>query len=413
MSISKPKAKSTHYDVLVIGAGASGVFTAIQTNIKDPSLNIAILEKNDKPLNKVKISGGGRCNVTHGIFTPREFCEFYPRGNKALISPFHQFLSGDTMQWFEENGVALKIEEDGRVFPVSNTSQSVIDCFMNHLDKSKTPIFYRSSVSTIFRKETYWEVSTKEGQKYTAKKIVIATGSNPKVWDLLDVLGYSIVCPVASLFTFRINDKSLTALSGISQYSHIEICNHPNLQEQGNLLITHKGVSGPCVLKLSAWGARVFHKVNYQFDIKINWFAEKALSRQEIIDIKSQLNTKKLDTYCPFGFSKRLWYHILDRASLKRDTQWCQLSKKQLEKLYLQVTEDTYSVTGKNTFKEEFVTAGGVELNQINFKTFSSKKDSDLYVVGEALDIDALTGGFNFQNAWTSAYVAAQDIARD
>ena len=398
------------YDVIVIGGGASGFFTAINCKQKAPHLKVAILEKSNKVLAKVKISGGGRCNITHAEFIPKELSTNYPRGQKELLGPFHTFMTGDTMEWFEQRNVPLKIENDGRIFPVSNSSQQIIDCFLAEAKSLDIPIYTKQNVKQIEFEDSYWKIHTPE-KEYSTQKLVIATGSSPGIWKLLSRLGLDTEPPVPSLFTFDCPEKEVHNLAGISRNVQIKIPG-TKLVNDGALLFTHWGFSGPAVLKLSAWGARILHEKDYQFQIAINWLPD--YSEDELFDLfkkfKQTHRTQKLKTP-PFDFQKRFWPFILNRCGLSIDLLWEQLSEKKLRQLIYLLRMDTYQIKGKSTFKEEFVTAGGVALHEIHFKTFEAKKHPGLYLVGEVLNVDAVTGGFNFQNAWTSGYIAAQAIA--
>lgn len=409
------------YDVLVIGGGAAGFFSAINIASQRPEWHIAILERGSEVLTKVKVSGGGRCNVTHAEFVPNSLAKNYPRGEKELRGPFHSFMSGDVMEWFEQKGVALKIEEDGRVFPVSDSSQTIIDCFLSEAKKYNISIFKGNSVHKIGKYSSSWEIQTSKGA-FRTKQLIVATGSNPKIWELLKELGHSIIDPVPSLFTFNIRDKRIEGLAGVSTQAVVSVLKNKRmgsesqkanqLKSEGPLLITHWGMSGPAILKLSAWGARTLHKCNYQFSIVVNWMGTTNLSEaiEMLKDAKETYSKKKVFTTRPFSFPKRLWEQLLPASGISQELRWADLSKKQLEKLSEELTQGVFLVHGKSTFKEEFVTAGGVDLKEIDFKTFKSKMDLTLYLIGEVLNIDAITGGFNFQNAWTGGYLAAKDI---
>lgn len=401
---------TTHYDILIIGGGAAGFFTAINIAEKNKSLKIAILERGKEVLTKVKVSGGGRCNVTNSCFIPNDLVKNYPRGEKELRGPFHTFCTGDTMEWFEKRGVPLKIEDDGRVFPVSNNSQTIIDCFLNEAKKHKIEILTGQAVQSIFKTENYFKIDT-QNQNYSCKKMVIATGSNPKIWEMLSSLGHTIVPPVPSLFTFNINDKLLENLMGISAQVSIKVQNS-NLKSDGALLITHWGLSGPAVLKLSAWGAREFFEKNYQFTISVNWlphFTEGEIIEQ-LNQIKLQQPKKQIGKKCPFELSNRLWENLVKTTNSNTNQNWADISKIQIQNLAKQVTASQFKVSGKSTFKEEFVTAGGVNLKEIDFKTMQSKIVPNMYLAGEVLNIDAITGGFNFQNAWTGGFIISESV---
>ena len=398
-------------DIIVIGGGAAGFFAAINIAEKHPELAVAILERGKEGLQKVKISGGGRCNVTHAEFIPSELVRNYPRGEKELLGPFHTFMTGDTIAWFEERGVELKIEEDGRMFPVSNSSQTIIDCFLFEAKKHKVEVLYNHSVKTIKSIENGFKVTTSQGD-VEAKKIVLATGSNPKVWKLLEDLGHAIVPPVPSLFTFDIKDKRIKDIPGVvAQNVEVKVLD-TDLFSEGPLLITHVGMSAPAILKLSAYGAVELAKLNYNFKIEINFIKqdfEDCLN--QLKDLKQDLAKKQVLGTAQFDLPKRLWRKLVVASNISENERWADLNKEQLSALAMQLTQAVFQVTGKSTFKEEFVTAGGVDLKEVNFKTFESKLIPNLYFAGEVINVDAVTGGFNFQNAWTGAYIVSQSIA--
>lgn len=400
-----------NYDVLIVGGGAAGYFCAINLAESNPKLKIAIIERGKEVLTKVRISGGGRCNVTHACFEPNELTKFYPRGEKELRGPFHQFASGDTIDWFEKHGVDLKIEDDGRMFPTSDSSQTIIDCFLNAAEKCKIDLHTSQSVQSIFKAENHWKLDT-QNESFTCEKLILATGSNPKIWDLLAQMGHKIIEPVPSLFTFNIKDKRIIDLPGISAIATVEV-KGTKLTSTGPLLITHWGMSGPAILKLSAWGARILNEKKYQFNISVNWLNDKEASETDkfLRDVKQEHAKKSVGNKSPFDFPNRLWQSIVLASSISLETKWADLTKIDLQNLVNQLTNATYNVNGKSTFKEEFVTAGGIDLKEINFKTMQSKHFENLYFTGEIVNIDAITGGFNFQNAWTSAYIVAKEIS--
>lgn len=400
------------FDVVIIGGGASGFFTAVELASNRPDLRIAILERGSEVLSKVKISGGGRCNVTHACFIPNELVKYYPRGMNELKSPFHTFCSGDTIEWFSKRGVELKIEEDNRMFPITNRAETIIDCFVNEAKKYGVKIITQTTVQDIAYNEKGWQISTNKEMFWTTH-LVMATGSNPKVWKLCENLGHSIVSPVPSLFTFNIKNKNFNELMGISVEKVSLRIKETNQKSQGPLLITHWGFSGPSILKLSAWGARELNKLNYHFTLQINWTAEYSFEEvlEQLLENKQLLAKKQIAKYAQYQLTNRLWQQLVEMANISPITTWADVNKKQLIKLAENLTQMLFQVNGKSTFKEEFVTAGGIELKEINFKTMESKKFSNLFFTGEILNIDAITGGFNFQNAWTTAYIAAQTIA--
>ncbi|WP_341216789.1 NAD(P)/FAD-dependent oxidoreductase, partial [uncultured Wocania sp.] len=391
------------YNVIIIGGGAAGFFAAINIAEQNPDLKVAILERSKEGLQKVKISGGGRCNVTHAEFIPQDLVRNYPRGEKELLGPFHQFMTGDTIEWFEKRGVELKIEEDGRMFPVSNSSQTIIDCFLNEAEKHKVDVLYNHSVKSIQNIKDSWELDTNQGE-FFAEKLLIATGSNPKIWNLLEGLNHTISQPVPSLFTFNIKDKRIKTIPGVvAKNVEVKVVDS-NLESDGPLLITHVGMSAPAVLKLSAFGALELAKRDYKFSIEVNFIKQ---SYEDCLDtlklLKQELNKKTVFKFSQFDLPKRLWHQLVLASHISETTTWAELNKNQLEALALQLTKAIFKVDGKSTFKEEFVTAGGINLKEINFKTFESRLYKGLYFAGEVLNIDAVTGGFNFQNAWTGA----------
>nr|WP_256259949.1 NAD(P)/FAD-dependent oxidoreductase [Winogradskyella luteola] len=398
-----------HKDIIIIGGGAAGFFAAINIAERHPKLSVAILERGKEGLQKVKISGGGRCNVTHAEFIPLELVQNYPRGEKELLGPFHTFMTGDTISWFQERGVELKIEEDGRIFPVSNSSQTIIDCFLHEAKKHNVEILYNHSVKSIFQTDNF-KVETSQGI-FNCNKIVVATGSNPKIWKLLEDLGHTIIQPVPSLFTFDIKDNRIAAIPGVvAQDVEVEVLG-TNLVSQGPLLITHVGMSAPAILKLSAFGAIALAKLNYNFEIAINFIRQDyELCLDQLKDFKYQFAKKLVFGSAQFNLPKRLWKQLVLASNINENVRWADINKEQLEALSKQLTKAVFKVTGKSTFKEEFVTAGGADLKEVNFKTFESRRIPNLYLAGEVLNIDAVTGGFNFQNAWTGAYIVSQSI---
>ncbi len=403
---------NSKYDIIIIGGGAAGFFTAINIGEKNSKLKVAILERGKSVLEKVRISGGGRCNVTHACFVPNDLVKFYPRGEKELKGPFHQFCSGDTIEWFEKHGVELKIEEDGRMFPVSNSSQTIIDCFLKAAQKLKIDVLTGHSVQELYQGENYWKISTNQ-EAFSCRKVVMATGSNPKMWELLQNLGHSIIEPVPSLFTFNVKDVRIKDLMGLSTVASVKV-KKSKLQASGPLLITHWGMSGPGILRLSAWGARELADKKCQFAIQVNWLNETDF--EEAIDllktIKEENSKKLVSKYAHFDLPKRLWENLVKASGITEETKWADVNKKQLNTLAEQLTNAEFQVNGKSTFKEEFVTAGGIDLKEVNFKTMESKVLPNLFFAGEILNIDAITGGFNFQNAWTGGFIVAENIAQ-
>ena len=403
---------NSKYDIIIIGGGAAGFFTAINSVENNPNLSVAILERGKTVLEKVRISGGGRCNVTHACFVPNDLVKFYPRGERELKGPFNQFCSGDTIEWFEKHGVELKIEEDGRMFPVSDSSETIIDCFMDAVKKLKIDVLTNHSVQELYKTETHWKVTTTQ-DVFTCEKVVMATGSNPKIWELLQNLGHSIEEPVPSLFTFNVKDVRIKELMGISTPATVKV-KKSKLEASGPLLITHWGLSGPGILRLSAWGARELSDKKYHFAIMVNWLNETSFDEaiEALKESKEENAKKSILKYPQFELPKRLWENLVKAAGITEETKWADLNKNQLNALTEQLTNGEYQVNGKSTFKEEFVTAGGIQLKEVNFKTMESKLLPNLYFAGEILNIDAITGGFNFQNAWTGGFIAAESITK-
>ncbi|WP_281846891.1 NAD(P)/FAD-dependent oxidoreductase [Olleya namhaensis] len=398
------------YDVIIIGGGAAGFFAAVNIGELHPNLKVAILERGKDVLGKVKVSGGGRCNVTHAEFIPQELTTYYPRGEKELLGPFHTFMTGDTMGWFEARGVPLKIEDDGRIFPTSNNSQTIIDCFLNEADKHNVDVLTNQSVISFEKINTQWSISTKTDQ-FLANKLIVATGSNPKIWSFLQQLEHTIIKPVPSLFTFNINDQRIKDIPGVvAQNVTVKVVDS-KLESSGPLLITHWGMSAPSILKLSAFGALELAKRDYKFDIEVNFINQEfETAFSDLKDIKQDLSKKTVFKATQFDLPKRLWKTLVLSADITEDNRWADLNKIQLEALAGQLTKAVFKVDGKSTFKEEFVTAGGIDLKEVNFKNYQSKIHDNLYFAGEIINVDAVTGGFNFQNAWTSAYIVAKNI---
>jgi len=399
------------YDVIIVGGGAAGFFTAINVAQQRTDLKVAILERGKDVLQKVKVSGGGRCNVTHACFDPKELTQYYPRGEKELLGPFHQFCCGDTFEWFDQRGIELKIEEDGRVFPITDCSQTIIDCFQKEIKKHKIEVLTNQALVDFEKEDDKWLVSTKS-ETFSADSLVMAAGSSPKLWKLIQSKGHNIVNPVPSLFTFNIKDDRLTDIPGVvAQDVEIKVLG-TNLESSGPLLITHWGLSAPSILKLSAWGARTLADKNYKFDISVNFIGlatDDCLGKLK--ELKQDMAKNLVVKYNQFEVPKRLWRKLVSASQTSDTTRWADLTKIQLEELANQLTNAVFKVDGKSTFKEEFVTAGGIDLKEINFKRFESRVHKNLFFAGEVLNIDAVTGGFNFQNAWTGGYLVAKAIS--
>ena len=402
--------------LVVIGGGAAGFFCAVNAAKLNPSLKVIIIEKNNKLLSKVKVSGGGRCNVTHSCFNIVELSKKYPRGEQFLKKAFHWFSVSDTINWFKEKGVELKTETDGRMFPVSNTSQTIIDCLMQEANKYNIEILLSSDVSSIHKKEDLFEINFNNLTKIiTANYVCVACGGFPKIsqFDWLASLGHTIQNPVPSLFTFNIPNNNITALMGVSVDKATVKIVGTKLQSLGALLITHWGLSGPAILKLSAFAAIELANKNYSFEVLVNWlseFNEQSL-KEEVLFLRQQLATQKLYSKNPFGLPNRLWEYLLHISEINDTIKWADLPSKQQNLLIKNLTSQSFFVKGKTTFKEEFVTCGGINVNEVDVNTMQSKKTSNLFFAGEILNIDGITGGFNFQNAWTTGWIAAKAIA--
>ncbi|MBL7977221.1 MAG: NAD(P)/FAD-dependent oxidoreductase [Bacteroidetes Order II. Incertae sedis bacterium] len=398
----------THPDILVIGGGAAGFFAAIQATTSNPNANVCILERAPYVLGKVRISGGGRCNVTHHCFDPSALIRHYPRGGKALIGPFNRFNPKHTVAWFAERGIALKTEADGRMFPVSDSSETIIQCLTEAAKKAGVVVKTKCGLRKLMPLNMAgWRVITSDGQVINTPKILVATGSNAAIWQQLADLGHTIEPPVPSLFTFNTRDTRLAGLAGVSvPHATIRVVG-TKLQAEGPLLVTHWGLSGPSILRLSAWGARLLNEAHYRFTIEIN-FTGKA-TESEALSLFEQQRTlhprKNMGTIPLWGLPTRLWQSLTEAAQCGV-IRWADVSKKHLQHLAQQCVRATFEVAGKSTNKDEFVTCGGVRLSEVDFRTMESKRFSGLYFAGEVLDVDALTGGFNFQHAWTSGYIA-------
>lgn len=394
--------------IIIIGGGAAGFFCA--ANLDENKYSVTILEQNSEVLQKVKISGGGRCNVSHACFDPRELVSFYPRGNKELLSVFHKFQPGDTMDWFEKRNVALKIENDNRIFPESNSSQTIMDTLVNEVLNRKFEIKIQSVVLDISQENTQYLIKTHSGD-YLADYVIYTTGSSPKSLRMIENLGHKIVEPVPSLFTFNIKNEVLKDLMGTS-FPHAEV-SIPELkmEESGPMLITHWGLSGPAILKISAWKARELADLKYRFAILVNFLGIDREDAEETFKNFRQENPKKsIGAAKIYDITTRFWHRILWISKVDLDKNISNITTKELQNILINLCENPMSVTGKSTYKDEFVTAGGVELKEIDFKNMSSKVLNNFYIAGEVLNIDAVTGGFNFQACWSEGWLMAQDL---
>lgn len=400
--------------IAIIGGGAAGFFSAIAAKENYPNAHVAIFEKSKKFLSKVKISGGGRCNVTNGCSDIKTLTKAYPRGGNLLKKAFYTFSTPDTMQWFEDRGVALMTQEDNCVFPVSQNSQSVIDCFLEQAKILGIKIYLGQGIQAIEPIEGQLKLifSKEEFADEIFHKVIVATGGSPKRsgLDWLEKLGHKIADPVPSLFTFNMPSESVRDLMGIVVEETLVNIQSTKLRSDGPLLITHWGMSGPAILKLSAFGARILSEMNYECKAQINWVNEinVEIVRATIKDIITKHSQKRLTNFRPHLLPERLWHYLLKKCDFPEDKRWNELGKKGVNKLVNILTNDIYQVKGKTTFKEEFVTCGGVSLESINSKTMESKVCKNLYFAGEVMDIDGITGGYNFQSAWTTGFIAGK-----
>lgn len=394
--------------IIIIGGGAAGFFCA--SNLDESKFEVKILEQNADVLNKVRISGGGRCNVTHACFEPRGLVQFYPRGNRELLSVFSKFQPGDTMEWFEARNVPLKTEKDGRVFPKSNSSQSIIDAMASEVSRKQFEVKTKTAVQSIIKKENHYLVETNNGN-FDADFVVCTTGSSPKSLRILENLGHKTVDAVPSLFSFNVTNELLNDLSGTS-FPHAEVA-IPRLKtaESGPLLITHWGLSGPAILKLSAWRARELSDMHYRCEIVVNFVGMDADQALNTVNVYRQQNPKKtIGAARIFDITNRFWHKALWLAKIDLDKNISTVSSKDVQKLVAVLCSSKMLINGKSTNKDEFVTAGGVDLKEINFKNMSSKILENIYIAGEVLNIDAVTGGFNFQACWSEAWLIAKDL---
>jgi len=397
--------------IAIIGGGASGFMAGITAKEINPNASVTIFEKTDKILAKVKISGGGRCNVTNATFSVSQLIKNYPRGGKKLKKPFNLFNTNHTIDWFEKRGVRLKTEADNRMFPESNTSETIINLLTTTAENLKIRLSYKSKVTNINPTDKGIELDINE-QKLIFDKVIIASGGTPKKEGLnwLKDLGYSIVNPVPSLFTFNLANKDICKLMGLSIPKAIATIKGSKLKQEGAMLITHWGLSGPSILKLSAWGAEDLAKRNYNFTVGVNWLA---INEEELrVQFSTITASRKLmHKHNPFDVPKRLWKFILDKLEISDSQIWGELTKKNKNRLINTLINDAYEVSGKTTFKEEFVSCGGIDLSDINMSTMESKLHKGVYFSGELLNIDGITGGFNFQAAWTTGYLAGKNSA--
>lgn len=395
-------------DIAIIGGGAAGFFAAITAAEADPKARVTILERGQAVLQKVRISGGGRCNVTHACFDARELVRYYPRGSRELLSPFLQFGPTETVAWFARRGVRLKTEADGRMFPTTDNSQTIVECLWDAAKHAGVQVRMGTRVERLEPVNGYWQVHLAREAPLRANRVLVAGGSSEGLWSMLGALGLAIVPPVPSLFTFNVKDARLRELAGVSVPDAGVSVVGTKLSARGPLLVTHWGLSGPAVLRLSAWGARALHERKYDFEIRVNWLGDKPLAdlADTLHHIKQEQGRKQVSAHAQFGLPARLWERLVEAAGIGHALRWADVGKPALQRLASELGAGGFAVRGKSTFKEEFVTAGGLDLREVNFKTFESKHFPGLYFAGEILDIDAVTGGFNFQAAWTGGWIA-------
>jgi predicted Rossmann fold flavoprotein len=401
-------------EVIVLGGGAAGFFAAVNCALQHEHCRVTIVEKSSKLLSKVRVSGGGRCNITHSCFNNKDLVKNYPRGEQALKSAFSRFAVKDTIEWFESRGVKLKAEEDGRMFPVTDNSGTVIDCLMREAERAGVRIKTNTEVIKAEKIDDRFILHLRDGNTLSCHKLLIATGGNPKAsaYEWLRVFGHTIESPVPSLFTFNIPGSNVTGLMGVAvERAKVRVAG-TKLEQTGPVLITHWGLSGPAVLKLSAWGARMLHDMSYSFTALVNWLPDhnEDAVRQEIMEIRSAHASRFVLSRSPFELPRRLWEYLAGKAGIDESIRWADLPKKNQNVLINVLVNDEYKVSGKTTFKEEFVTCGGIPLSEVDMRTMESRKCSGLYFAGEVLDIDGVTGGFNFQAAWTAGWIAAQAL---
>jgi predicted Rossmann fold flavoprotein len=403
------------FDLIVIGGGAAGFFGAIQAAEMNPKLRILILEKTSKLLSKVRVSGGGRCNVTHHCFEPTELSRHYPRGQKQLKQLFREYQATDVVKWFEGQRVKLKTEEDGRMFPVSYSSQTIIDCFLQLAEHYAIRIEVSTPVKEIKKHDTGFEVNIENGGKFTGKKVLVALGGhpNPQAYDCLRSTGHHITALIPSLFTFNDSEKKFKDLMGVSVPKGIVRIAGTKFFQDGPVLITHWGLSGPAVIKLSAWAAEYLHEKKYEITVLVSWAGESSeeVVRDYLLQYKSQHKKRKIYSHPLYELPQRLWLRLCELAEIDEQKIWDELPQRNMNKLMELLIRCPFNIRGKTTFKEEFVTCGGVDLKEIDTETMESKIIPNLFFAGEVLHMDGETGGFNFQAAWTTAYIAARKIS--
>ena len=401
--------------LVVIGGGAAGFFCAINAAAFDRNLDIVLLEKHNKLLSKVRISGGGRCNVTHACFSISDMIKNYPRGGNFLKKAFYAFFTTDTIKFFESRGVALKEESDGRMFPVTNSSESIISCLMKEVNRFGIPILMNRDVKEITIQNQKFKIRIEDAEPIDADYVCIACGgfSKSSQFEWIQKLSHSIEEPVPSLFTFNIPDSPVKELMGISvEDATIKII-EPKYEQRGPLLITHWGLSGPAILKLSSFAARDLYATGYSFRISVNWVSayNEQTVREKLVVSRNAMAGQKMINRNPFFLPQRLWKYLLSRSGINEEMRWADLPSKMQNLLANNLCRHEFTVKGKTTFKEEFVTAGGIQLSEIDAKTMESKLVPGLFFAGEIMNVDGITGGFNFQHAWTTGWIAGKSIA--
>ncbi len=417
----------------VIGGGAAGFFGAIAAANTNPKAQVFLFEAGRETLAKVKISGGGRCNVTHSCFEPATLVQYYPRGGKVLRGVFSRFQPKDTIAWFELRGVKLKTESDGRLFPTTDDSGTIVDCLMDEADRVRVKVKTSAGVKSVQRLASGFSIEMRTGEIIQCDRILLATGSSAQGYQMARELGHSVIPTVPSLFTFNVRDRRLEGLAGVSVPDaivklqpalganlgvNLGVNSSSNLsaklEQSGPLLVTHWGLSGPAVLKLSAWGARTLHELHYKMALTVNWLPQSKPEglRAELMKVKTQLAKKSVGPNCPVILPRRLWESLIAAAGIPSELRWSDVSKVMLNALLKELLQGEYAITGKGVFKDEFVTCGGVDLKEVDFKTMESRICPGLYFAGEVLDIDGVTGGFNFQSAWSTGWIAGQAIGR-
>lgn len=401
--------------IAIIGGGAAGFFGAITSATANPNNRVVLIEKARQVLAKVRISGGGRCNVTHACFDPAALIHNYPRGGKELRGPFSRFQPRNTIEWFESHHVPLKVEEDGRMFPITDSSETIINCLMQQARKSGVELLTERGVVDCQKVSDKFQLKLSNDEMLLCDRLLVATGSSPKTHTWLEALGHTIIPPLPSLFTFNIPNSPLLELAGTSVLKTRVSIEGTSLEQTGPLLMTHWGFSGPAILKLSAWGARILHEKNYKGCLRVNWLPELSVNeiKQQLMNFRQSSALKHLSTDSPFPFSKNLWKAFLIMSSIDPGLKWAALSNQHINRLIDVLNKGSFQIDGKSTYKDEFVTCGGVSLQEVNFKTMESRICPNLFFAGEVLDIDGVTGGFNFQNAWTTSWIAGTSMAKE